>query len=1720
MKQTLLRCIIGIYCCLFSTLSMEAQGFFNNEEAGRSALVSASDSCQTIIAVLDASTPAAVPADTGWIDICPGDLISLSGSGRYPQNDSLYNQSDNTSTFRWDFGDGATALGPNVQHRYTEPGGYWIQLTIEDERGCTNANFIRQRVRVSGKPRFQRGDNWPQNACQGDTLLLQAAFNTNDPGSGNLFVFQNTLSFPSSSIRSDSLPLPDGSGVAYESSVIFSSFDTGQTLGNISDIRGICLNMEHSWMRDLEISLTCPNGQSVVLHDHFGKTGSEVFLGQPVDDDDVLAPGQGYEYCWAANASRPSWLDYANQNQPSVLPEGFYSPAEPLDQLLGCPLNGEWTIKVEDLWEEDNGIVFSWGIDFVDFLFPELERFSPDITTSEWAPHPDIVEQTSSVIRVAPSRSGSNGYTFRVRDEFGCTFDTTLQVNVLPPNRLSCLIGGNQGGISLNDTTICRGDSLELDLNIDTSTQAPVTMEIFPDYAIGMANHPRGNPYASVIAVEDIFPLSLTEADSQIVSVCVDLETDWASDIHLFLQAPNGAMLELSTDNGGGGDNYSPTCFTPTAIDSIVNGSPPFSGDFLPEGDWNILNGTDINGDWVLLISDGFGDSEMGKLVSWSITFSTQNDIDLSWSPDLNISCTDCLDPVFSPDTTTTYTLTLSDNTGEEVQDSFTLSVLPAVLAPQINCGPSGTDQISFFWSPDPDLQYNIKYSINGAGEVELDNYQDSLLVVDGLMENDEVSFEILPVATLNGITCPGIPLLDTCRFAACDLQAELVEFVAPTCPGSANGQVELTASGGEPSYIFQYNGNQVMGGTAVFSNLADGVHLFVVTDQRSCMDTIAADLSAPAPLTVSFLIEEEISCAGSDDGVVLAEVQGGQAPYTFDWKGINANADRIENLAPGTYVVEVTDGAGCSTVDSVSLSAPPPLVVVVDGQMPTCFDRMDGQINAAVSGGAGPYSFEWEDGTTTEVRENLTAGIYELTVQDANGCEQTGEIELINPDPLQVDSIQVIPVDCFGGANGSAIVYPSGGSGNYDYVWDDPLAQVDSIATRLRSGTYRLTLSDENGCSVTDEVFVPEPDPLSLVLNAANIKCKGNTDGRITAVVNGGNVPYSFNWSNNETTETIRNLARGTYRVTVTDARGCQVQGSSLIEEPDTSLQLMAEQIKQGCFGEKDNEAAVTAIGGQEPFEYLWSDGQDTRVALGLDSLAYGIQVTDANGCISTDTIKLQDLEPINPNIIISPPSCRGTSNGALGINFVEGGSNAELEEYTFVWSNGATGDFIDGLIGGEEYEVTVTDPVGCQAVEKRTVTLPTEITYEADVQPVSCFGGNDGRIELSNLQGQGRDFIVRWDVASGGSVLRADQLSAGNYSFTITDEANCTKEARIRITQPPPLLIDFETQDIDCFNKNVGSAMAVVQGGTGNYSYRWSNRDTGSTITNLYAGPYVVTVTDDNGCTAEKSTIIRQPEPFNTSYTTKMPTCAGDRNGAISIEVDGGTPPYQFSRDNKNFQFSNSFLGLFADQYNIFIRDARGCLLFETITLEDPEPLVLQARPQDARINIGDSIQLEGSSANGAGPVELMWKAPYGGTLSCTDCPNPFARPEYTITYELVGVDENGCTGSDFLTVFVDKPKVILVPTGFTPNDDGVNDVLIVHGEDETLIRSFQVFDRWGTLVYEAQNFMANEEAGAWNGHFRNEAAANGVYVWIVEAEFKDGYTEVFKGQTSLIR
>ena len=359
--------------------------------------------------------------------VCQNEVITFNGSA------STAAEGFTVSGFEWDFADGQldSTSGAITSHSFPEAGEYVVQLTVTDDNECVNTNVIDLQILVSTTPLFT-GTTGDMTICQGDTAFLTA-----------VATGVEWSALPESNLGSG-IFLPDDTGVPFSTSISFNNFDPGQTLQDANDLLSICVDMEHSFMGDIVISLTCPNGQNMIFHQ---QGGGGTYLGVPVDDDNQpTVQGECWNYCWSPTATNGTWVE----NATGTLPSGTYESLQPFTNLVGCPLNGTWTFTVVDLWSIDNGFLCNWAMDFDPSLFPSLTEFTPILgvtsaDSAQWAGNGFVTDPTDPLNGfTSPTDPGVYDYVFSITDNFGCTYDTTITVTVTPSPQAPITITGDE----------------------------------------------------------------------------------------------------------------------------------------------------------------------------------------------------------------------------------------------------------------------------------------------------------------------------------------------------------------------------------------------------------------------------------------------------------------------------------------------------------------------------------------------------------------------------------------------------------------------------------------------------------------------------------------------------------------------------------------------------------------------------------------------------------------------------------------------------------------------------------------------------------------------------------------------------------------------------------------------------------------------------------------------------------------------------------------------------------------------------------------------------------------------------------------------------------------------------------------------------------------------------------------------------------------------------
>jgi Zn-dependent metalloprotease len=474
------------------------------------------------------------------------------------------------------------------------------------------------------------------------------------------------------------------------------------------------------------------------------------------------------------------------------------------------------------------------------------------------------------------------------------------------------------------------------------------------------------------------------------------------------------------------------------------------------------------------------------------------------------------------------------DCVSERTPVTFTILPLPAISGNVTNVSCNGLNDgviaVTATGSSPFNYQWNNGVNASALNALTAGNY--SLSVNDVYGCSSTASFS---VSEPNLLSVVALPAPDTCNLSV--------------------GNILLSTTGGTAPYGFNWSNGAT---TSSIQSLTAGAYSVTITDSHHCSAIANAVVNNEGTISIS-TATTDVLCHGETTGVAAVSVNIGNAPYTFIWNN-GQTTNTLNNIPAGTYTVSVTDALGCSAVSSVIINEPTPLSVSVAYEEPTCNGMNNGTANVIASGGTAAYHYQWNTTEVTDTIKTLSAGTYQVTVTDGNGCTATASATLNEPTGLSM-SVLNSNVSCFGGMNGGAFANVSGGSPPYNYQWSNG-ASIETI-TALTAGNYSVTVTDNHNCSLVDVVTISEPDEIQFTTSSSNTLAGQNTGSISLTGVTGGVSPYTYAWSNGGTQNNILNLSAGVYSVTVTDANGCYKTTTVVITEiPSTGISETEKEI------------------------------------------------------------------------------------------------------------------------------------------------------------------------------------------------------------------------------------------------------------------------------------------------------------------------------------------------------------------------------------------------------------------------------------------------------------------------------------------------------------------------------------------------------------------------------
>lgn len=822
------------------------------------------------------------------------------------------------------------------------------------------------------------------------------------------------------------------------------------------------------------------------------------------------------------------------------------------------------------------------------------------------------------------------------------------------------------------------------------------------------------------------------------------------------------------------------------------------------------------------------------------------------------------------------------------------------------------------------------------------------------------------------------------------------------SCFGGANGTASSVVTGGTTPYNYTWMPGNISGQN--ISGLTAGTYSINITDANGCAASNLISVIQPTALTLN--ASSNNSTCGNSNGSATATASGGTGTYNYVWSPGGQSTSIVSGIHAGNYTVQVTDANGCVANTSLVVNnTAGPVVTVTATNNVNCNGASDGSAFTNVTGGAGTITYSWlPSGGNAATGTGLSTGIYTVTVTDANGCQsQATTANITQPAALAVN-VNTTAVSCFGGSTGSASASASGGTTPYSYTWL-PGGSTGSNISGQSAGTYTVRVTDNKGCILNQPYSITQPAAaLTVSLTTTPVSCFGQNNGTATAIVSGGTSPYTYSWSPvTGGNSTLSNLTTGNYTVNVTDSKGCTAANNISVTQPSQALSATASTTAAACFGGSTGEATITTVGGTPNYNYSWSPtGGTGQSAANLSAGNYVVTITDTRSCSTSVALTITQPTALTGSLDVTNATC-GFSNGSIAAQITGGTS-----PYSYAWSNSATTSSINSLNTGT-YSVQITDANNCvQTYSTSLSNTPALLASVTSTVNVACFNGSSGSATVSVTQGTA-PYSINW-LPFGGTSATATGLTAGTYTATITDAAGCTSNsATVNITQPLPLTISIDSvSNVLCNGGTSGEITITPSGGTPAYTYVWSPATgNGPTISNIAAGIYSVTVSDQQNCSLSVSTLVTEPAQLTSAVSSTVnPLCFGE-DGSASVNVSGGTIPYVYNWSCTPPQSGSTMEDEPAGTYTCSITDANGCQASTTATITQPTQVITTAGP-DAIMCLGATGVVNASANGGTPPYVYTWLAPAvinSGTL-------PLSITQ-TTTYTVTAYDQNNCMG-----------------------------------------------------------------------------------------------------------
>jgi gliding motility-associated-like protein len=864
--------------------------------------------------------------------------------------------------------------------------------------------------------------------------------------------------------------------------------------------------------------------------------------------------------------------------------------------------------------------------------------------------------------------------------------------------------------------------------------------------------------------------------------------------------------------------------------------------------------------------------------------------------------------------------------------DSLTVTISAALLISfDVN-----TVSVTCFGDNDGSITFSNAAGGDGAYNYSIDN---------GATTQTTTSFINLSAATYQVIVsdnsgCQLDSLVIVNSPAAISYNMDSLDVV---CFGEANGSITFSnAVGGDGVYNYSIDNGVTNQASPIFNTLGAATYQLTVTDNSGCLLDSTITINEPNPLTFN-VDSVDVTCFGELNGsITFSNAAGGDGTYNYsiDNGATNQASPIINTLGAATYQLTVTDNSGCLLDSTITINEPNPITFNVDSVDATCFGELNGSITFSnASGGDGVYNYSIDNGATNQaspIFNTLGAATYQLTVTDNSGCLLDSTIIINQPTILVLDDLTIVDPSCNGSSDGTVTATISGGVTNYIYTWSNTLAGVnDNQATNVGLGTYSLTVTDLNGCSVdTLNFVVNEPAPITVTtITSMDVLCADSCNGTIT-VVSPNATLFGINGGVLAATNQFTNLCNGFYTLQLTDASGCAFDTTATIGSPDPIV-VTADLGLTICIDENVNLSA-TATGGTGTLIYTWINDLGVVTVSTVSPIVttiYSVSVTDDNGCPSNiDTQIITVRDSLSVVAFSDTAICKGSSANIQAI--ASGGDGT----YTYTWDNGGgVGTPVNvSPIGTTVYTVTVTD--GCSTPAVNDIVIVAVQGF-----PNTLFTGGDSECDLVNATFTADDInnpayynaSFQWNFGNG-AIENSRDLASYSYtntgcydvSYTITDSIGCVSSDTlfdaVCVYENPTADFSYSPQVIDLLNPQV----EFEDESTGdNLTYAWSFENSVTPASSSLINPIIYFPAESEATYIACLTVVENNTTCTSSICKEVII-----GGVLFFYIPNAFTP---NDDGVNETFKPSILGADIEDYTFMIFDRWGELVFESQNL-----------------------------------------------------------------------------------------------------------------------------------------------------------------------------------------